>query len=283
MERLTRRDRGFFGPGVEFRQSMKELERRAAVAERAARAGAEVAADGFRAGLAVESKDGKTDYVTQADRDAQAAVVDALAEDAPGEPVVGEEAEALEEVPEEGRAWVVDPIDGTNNYVREIPVWATSVAAVEDGEPVAGATVMPALGDSYVVDGETVTRNGEPVAVSDHTDPETFAVVPTVWWDLDDRDAYARACEAIVDRFGDLRRWGCAQYTLAMLAGGAVEGVLTDRYTKSWDTMAGVAMVRAGGGTVTDLEGNRWRHDSEGLVASNGQRHDVLLATAREI
>jgi len=262
---------------------MSEAERRADVAERAARAGAAVAAERFRTELAVESKAGKTDYVTQADRDAQAAVVDALSEAAPGEPVVGEEEDTLDAVPAEGPAWVVDPIDGTNNYVRSIPVWATSVAAVVDGEPVAGASVLPAVGDVYVTDGERTLRNGEAVAVSERADPETFSVVPTFWWDRDHREAYASACRAVVERFGDLRRWGSAQATLAMLADGGVEGVVTDRYTEPWDTLAGVAMVRAAGGVVTDRHGDRWRHDSEGLVASNGEAHDVLLEAAREI
>lgn len=262
---------------------MTALERRAAVAERAARAGAAVAAEGFRTGLPVESKAGKTDYVTQADRDAQAAVVEVLAEEAPGEPVVGEEAETLDAVPPQGRAWVVDPIDGTNNYVRGIPVWGTSVAAVADGEPMAGATVMPALSAVYVTDGETVVHDGEPVGVSDRTDPETFTVVPTFWWELDQRRAYADACEAIVTRFGDMRRWGCAQGALAMLADGGLDGVLTDRHTNPWDTLAGVAMVRAAGGVVTDIDGDRWRYDSEGLVASNGERHDLVLEAARDV
>jgi myo-inositol-1(or 4)-monophosphatase len=186
-------------------------------------------------------------------------------------------------VPAEGPAWVVDPIDGTNNYVRDVPVWGTSVAAVLDGEPVAGAPVMPALGDRYVTGGETTRRNGEAVTVSDRTDPETFTVVPTFWWDFDQRDQYARACETIVQRFGDMRRWGCAQATLAMLADGGVEGVVTDLVTNPWDTLAGVAMVRAAGGVVTDLAGERWRHDSEGLVASNGECHDDVLAAARDI
>jgi myo-inositol-1(or 4)-monophosphatase len=262
---------------------MTELEQRAEVAERAARAGARIADERFRRGLDVETKAGKTDFVTQADRDAQAAVVEALAEAAPDDPVVGEEEETLDEVPAEGPAWVVDPIDGTNNYVREMRLWATSVAAVEDGEPVAAASVLPALGDTYVVDGGHVVRNGEPVAVSDRTDPETFAVVPTFWWDRGHRGEYADACEAIVSRFADLRRPGCAQATLAMIADGGLEGAITNRHTNPWDTLAGVAMVRAAGGVVTDRDGDRWRHDSEGLVASNGERHDALLAATRDI
>lgn len=254
-----------------------------ALARRAAAAGAAVAAEHFRTDIDVERKGEKTDVVTQADRDAQAAVVDVLREARPEDAIVGEEDDALKTVPETGAAWIVDPIDGTTNYVRGVRTWATAVAAVRDGEPVAGVTDLPALEDAYWTDGETAYRNGERVSVSEEADPEACVVAPTMWWDFDSRDQYTRACRALVHRFGDLRRIGCAQAELAGVADGSLDGVVTNVETFPWDTVAGVALVRAAGGTVTDLSGDRWRHDSTGLVASNGRIHDALLAAAREI
>jgi len=256
---------------------------RVSVARRAAAVGAEVAVDRFRTGIDVERKASKTDVVTAADRDAQAAVIDVLQEAYPDDTIVGEEAGALKRVPDAGAAWVIDPIDGTNNYVRGTRLWGTAVAAVRAGDPVAGATNLPALGDVYWTDGDRTYRNGDPVTVSGRTDPETCAVAPTMWWDFDARDRYDRACRAIVERFGDLRRIGCAQAELAAVAEGSLDGVVTDVRANPWDTLAGVAMVRAAGGTVTDLDGDRWGHDSVGLVASNGAVHDAVLAAAREI
>ena len=256
---------------------------RVTVARRAAEAGAAVAAERFRTDIDVERKVNKTDVVTAADRDAQAAVIDVLSDVYPDDTVVGEEEGALKRVPDAGTAWVIDPIDGTNNYVRGTRLWGTAVAAVRDGEPVAGATNMPALGDRYWTGGDRTYRNGDPVTVSDRDDPETCAVTPTMWWDFDARERYDRACRAVVERFGDLRRMGCAQAELAGVAEGSLDGVVTDIRAHPWDTLAGVAMVRAAGGTVTNLEGDRWRHDSVGLVASNGRIHDSVLAAAREI
>jgi len=256
---------------------------RVAVARRAAEAGAAVAVDRFRTGIDVERKGEKTDVVTAADRDAQRAVVDVICESYPDDAVVGEEGDASKQVPATGDVWVVDPIDGTNNYVRDARLWGTAVAAVRDGTPVAGATEMPALGDGYWTDGEDAYRNGDPVTVSDRDDPEACAVTPTMWWDFDARERYDRACGAIVERFGDLRRMGCAQAELAGVAEGSLDGVVTDVRAHPWDTLAGVAMVRAAGGTVTDLDGEPWRYDSVGLVASNGQIHATLLDAAREI
>ncbi|SNR49978.1 inositol monophosphatase family protein [Halorubrum vacuolatum] len=255
---------------------------RVAVAEAAAHAGARVAHDQFQSGIDVEQK-GELDVVTEADRAAQRAVIARIRESFPDDAVVGEEEDERKTVPPTGPAWVVDPIDGTHNYVRGIRTWATAVAAVIDGEPVAAAIVCPALGDVYLADEEDASRNGEPIAVSGMTDPRKATVDPTIWWDFDSRDEYARACEAIVTRFGDMRRFGSAQVVLPLVAAGGLEATITNVAVNPWDSVAGVHVVRNAGGKVTDLDGDRWRHDSIGLVASNGHLHEEALAAAREI
>ncbi|MEF8802313.1 MAG: inositol monophosphatase family protein, partial [Halolamina sp.] len=181
----------------------------------------------------------------------------------------------MKAIPETGTAWVVDPIDGTNNYVRELQTWATVVACVVDSEPVAAANALPALDTVYTADGEGAYRNGHSVEVTETTDSERATITPTIRWERNRRDEHTRACQAIVKRFGDLRRPGCAQCALANLAAGSVEGVITNGRTNPWDIVAGVHLVRQAGGTVTDLEGERWRHDDRGL--------DELLAVVRAI
>ncbi|GAA0530196.1 inositol monophosphatase [Halorubrum ejinorense] len=259
-----------------------DVAERAAVARRAAEAGAAVARESFRSDIAVETK-GEDDVVTEADRAAQRTVIESIRESFPDDAVVGEEEDERKTVPEAGAAWVIDPIDGTNNYVRDIRVWATAVAAVVDGEPVAAAIVAPALGDTYTADATGAYRNDEPISVSDTADPRRATVDPTIWWDYDARDEYAAACEAIVTRFSDMRRFGAAQVVLPTVAAGGLEGTLTNLRANPWDTVAGVFVIRQAGGRVTDLEGDRWRHDSTGLVASNGTLHDEVLAAANEI
>ncbi|WP_227262029.1 inositol monophosphatase family protein [Salarchaeum japonicum] len=254
---------------------------RASVVESAARAGARVADEFFRTDIEVETKDGKTDVVTHADRDAQREVIEVVRESFPEDAIVGEEEDELKEVPGRGPVWVIDPIDGTNNYVRDIPLWATSVAAVEDGEAVAAANVLPALGDTYVSNAEGVWVNGDPVSVSEEDDPEAFTVSPTVWWAFADRDEYAGICEGVVERFGDMRRFGSAQVTLSMVAASQLEATVTNVETHPWDTVAGVHMIRRAGGRVTDIEGDEWTPESTGLVASNDTRHEEVLAAAR--
>ena len=261
---------------------MTDADERATVAERAARAGGRVAHERFRDGIAVESK-GEDDVVTEADRAAQRTVIESIRESFPDDAIVGEEEDERKTVPDEGASWVIDPIDGTHNYVRDIRVWGTAVAAVVDGEPVAAATVCPALGDVYTADGDGAYRNGEPITVNDVAEPHRAAVDPTLWWGYDARDEYANACEAIVRRFADMRRFGAAQVVLPTVAAGGLEGTISNLRANPWDSVGGVFMVRQAGGRVTDLEGNRWRHDSKGLVASNGSLHEEVLAAAREI
>ncbi len=269
---------------------------RAALAERAARAGGVVARNQFRETVDVETKSSKNDVVTEIDRDAQSQVVATVREEFPDDRFLCEEdlvsragpetgaAEptSVDSVPETGTAWVVDPIDGTANYVRGLRTWTTSVAAIDDGETVGAATYMPSMGDLYAGGPERATRDGTTLSVSDRTDPETFVVTPVGWWELDDRAEFGRLCTAVVERFGDLRRIGSFQAALAFIADGAIEGAVCPTPTHPWDTLAGVHLVRQAGGTVTDLDGERWSADSVGLVASNGQAHADLLAAANE-
>ncbi|MFC3959956.1 inositol monophosphatase family protein [Halovivax cerinus] len=253
------------------------------VAIEAAAAGARVAADSFRSTLDVETKSNETDFVTQADRDAQNRVVETIRDQYRDEPIVGEESGRDGAVPEAGAAWIVDPIDGTANYVAGIPTFCTAVACTVDGDAVVATLDFPVLGDRYVFDGDRVERNGEDVHVSDRTEPQACTVSPTLWWDRDRREEYARACAEIVHRFADLRRVRCAQAELAMVAAGALDGTFANVSAHPWDTVAGVAMVRAAGGTVTDLDGRPWRLDSDGIVASNGEIHDEVLEAARAV
>lgn len=256
---------------------------RVTTARNAARAGGRVAMATFRDAIDVETKQGKTDVVTKADRDTQAkirAIIDTQFSD---EAFIGEEVDASKTVPERGAAWIVDPIDGTNNYVRGMRQWTSSVATVDDGITLAAATAAPALGDLYVGGPRGTTRNGQHVSVSETTDPDQFTVAPIIWWPRDRRDEYAQATEAIVTRFGDLVRLRSAQLSLALVASGAIEAIVTNITGNPWDTVAGAYLIEQAGGTVTDLHGDCWQYDSEGLVASNGRAHETVLAAANEI
>lgn len=256
---------------------------------RAAEAGGDVANGYFRRGIASETKDGAdrvinpSDVVTEADRLAQRRVIERIRQERPDGAIVGEEEDERKTVPNEGLAWVIDPIDGTYNYVRNMVNWATCVAAVRGSETIAAATILPAIGDAYVVDANGVRVGDRPISVSDRTDPATFLVSPIALPPYDRRGAYAAEIGEMFERFGDVRRIGSIQITLALIASGSLDGAVTASRTNPWDTIGGVAMIRRAGGTVTDVEGDPWMPDSRGLVASNGTAHGELLAIADQL
>jgi myo-inositol-1(or 4)-monophosphatase len=267
---------------------MSDAMRRAALAERAARAGGVVARESFRGDLAVETKATKNDLVTATDRDAQRRVLATLRKSYPDDCYVCEETtdddtlDRREGVPDTGHAWVVDPIDGTANFVRGIRFCATSVAAVSGGATVGVATYLPAEGDLYAAGPKSMTRNDEPMSVSDRSDPETFAVGLLGSWPLGASEAVAAAAGAVAERFGDVRRLGCKQGTLALVAAGGLDAAFAPHQPEPWDAVGGVHLIRRAGGTATGLDGERWHPEADGLVASNGRDHGTVLAAARQ-
>ncbi len=254
-----------------------------AVAREAAQSGATRASSLFHAELTVETKTGKTDVVTRADREAEQQVIDRIRETDTSATIVAEESAGSTAVPDEGRAWIIDPIDGTNNYVRGLPLWVTAVALVEDRQPIAAAIVAPELEQTFLADGDGAWMNGDPMTVNDRSDPDAMAVSPTFWWPRDRREEYGIAATEILNRFGDLIRLRSAQLTLAQVASGSLDATFTNRTMNPWDSVAGAFLVERAGGTVTDLEGEDWVFDADGLVASNGEAHEEVRAAARAV
>lgn len=267
---------------------MADAHRRAAVAERAARAGGTVARQAFRGELAVETKTAATDLVTETDRDAQRQVIATIREEFPNDAVVAEEeavpvtgggdVQLTAELPERGDGWVIDPIDGTSNFVRGLGLWATSVAAVVDGVTVGSATYLPVPGDVYTAGPESATRDGSTLAVSEATDPNAFAVGLVGKWESGPAGG---VCASLVESGATVRRFGSMQLTLAVLADGGLDAVISVGPDAPWDTVAGVHLVRSADGNVTDLDGDSWVRDSDSLVATNGEAHDAVRDVVR--
>lgn len=254
-----------------------------AIAAQAAERGAETALEHFGTDVAVETKRSKTDFVTAADTAAQRRIVDEIESHRPDDAIVAEEAPQPSTLPEQGRAWVIDPIDGTGNFMRGNPLWTTSVTLVEEDTPVASVNVMPATGDTYQADAEGFTVNGQPARVSDRTDAATFAIAGMMGWGPGGSSGVAAICDTLSERFGDLYRFRTGQTTLSMVAAGQLDGGVTFSAGASWDRIAGVHLVRQAGGVATDLQGDPWTMAASGLVVSNGQAHETLLEAVREI
>lgn len=247
-----------------------------------------VAAAGEAAGLILEAGrgvraelKGAGDYVTEVDRAAEEAIRRTLEAGAPGIPVLGEEGGGPSGVPE---AWVVDPLDGTTNFVHGFPVVGVSVALVRDGRPVVGVVGAPFLGETYVATrggGATVTdREGRrPLRVSDR--PIGRGIV-TTGLPFRLRQNLPRYLETLARVFGaieDLRRPGAAALDLAWVAAGVFDGYF-ELGLAPWDVAAGGLLVEEAGGTITDWEGGP-DYLSGDIVAGPPQVHGPLLGLTR--
>jgi myo-inositol-1(or 4)-monophosphatase len=251
------------------------------LAERAAVRGGELVAGEGPAPVA-EAK-GAGDYVTEVDRASERAIREVLGAGTPDIPVVGEEGEG------DGaggtRSWVVDPLDGTTNYLHGFPVVGVSVALVEDGRPSVGVVHAPFLGQTFLAArglGARIRKGGKVVEARVSGRPVEQAVVGTgfPFRRKDILPRYMAAFEACLERFEDLRRPGAAALDLAWVAAGAFEGFF-ELGLAPWDVAAGALLIEEAGGVVSDWEGgpDYLRGD---VLAGSPAVHAALLEIARK-
>ncbi|AFM16354.1 histidinol-phosphate phosphatase [Mycolicibacterium chubuense NBB4] len=228
--------------------------------------------------LRVETKPDLTP-ATDADLDAEKLLRARLAERRPGDSVFGEEFGGTKEF--SGRQWVVDPIDGTKNFVRGVPVWSTLIALLSDGVPVVGVVSAPALGRRWWAgqgQGAFSSFAGETqrISVSGVADlgaaSLSYSDLTTGW-------------EAARERFLELTDsvWRARGYgdfwSYCLVAEGAVD-IAVEPEVKLWDLAPLDILVREAGGRFTALDGTPGPHGGS-AVATNGLLHEAVLAALR--
>jgi len=186
-----------------------------------------------------------------------------------------------------GAVWVLDPIDGTANYSMRIPLTGILLALIQDGEPVAGLTWLPFLGQRWVGHGDQLWCNGRRQPRLTRTRMADIAVAFGQVRRSRRHERYpTRFRFALLDELSAntlrVRMFGSTAVDLAWVAGGICGGavIFGDR---PWDNAAGVCLVRAAGGVATDLEGRPWRLDSPSVLAAAPGAHEELLAAIRSV
>jgi myo-inositol-1(or 4)-monophosphatase len=235
-----------------------------ALAERLVRVAGGIALE-MRGG-AVEVKRAATDVVTEADRRAEAAMLELLRVERPADGVLGEEGAA---VAGGERRWLLDPVDGTLNYARGLPAWCAAACVVDAAGPLAGAVFDPVAGELFsAARGEGATLNGTPLRVVGA--PVLADAVVATFVDVRRRDeVVAIATERLLRRLGALRAVGCGTLELAWVAAGRLNGwVQAD--VEPWDWNPGALLVAEAGGEV--CVSGRWH------VAAAGALAEELLA-----
>jgi len=226
-----------------------------------------------------ELKQRSGDYVTDTDRASEQAIVDTLTRLAPGVPIQAEErGGALS-----GTRWTVDPLDGTTNFTRAMPVVGVSVALVEAGQPVVGVVLAPWLGLEFAVErGRGASLNGERLPPMGRGDPRTAVVATGFPFRVKAQMArYLPVLHGCLLRFEDLRRAGAAALDLAWTASGTFDGFF-ELELGTWDVAAGAALVLELGGRVTDWTGGERWLESGDILAAPPAVHEVLLELAAD-
>ena len=218
------------------------------------------------------------DYVTQVDRTSEAHIAAVLRDATPAARIVGEELSP--DLVTGGLVWIVDPLDGTTNFLHGVPTWAVSIAAAVDGVLQAGIVFdVPANERFEAALGGGAALNGSPIHVSGITAPE-HALIGTgfPFRDVSRIDHYLAQFKRVASATSGIRRPGAAAIDLAWVAAGRFDG-FWEQSLAPWDIAAGVLLVREAGGVVTDHAGsdNLLRHTS--IVAGNPSIHQWLLET----
>ena len=205
--------------------------------------------------LAVDTKSSPTDAVTVMDRTAEAMISAALLGPRPDDGLLGEE--GGERLGTSGVRWIVDPLDGTVNYLFELPMWGVSIAAEEHGLVTVGVVVTPEFDEGYIavrgqgswhIDG----ADAHPLQASGCTDLAAALVTTGFGYDAQLRKAQAEVVTGLITQIRDVRRMGAAVVDFCWLARGRVDGYY-ERGLNAWDYAAGALIAQEAGAFVSGL------------------------------
>lgn len=220
------------------------------------------------------------DWVTSVDREAEERIREMLLREAPGSRVVGEELGGASGT--DGLVWIVDPLDGTTNFLHRFPVYGVSIAAQLDGELVAGVVHdVPRGAVHHAALGAGAWSGETPIRVSGLKLPGQ-ALIGTgfPFKHLDRAEQYLGQMRRVVGSTSGIRRAGSAALDLAWVAAGAFDA-FWELELAPWDIAAGIVLVRAAGGVVTDLTGRAIGAEPTAVVAGNPWMHEWLLGQLR--
>ena len=253
------------------------------VAAAAAKAGAKAIRAGFGYPQQVELK-GPVDLVTETDCATETIVVEVLERERPQDGIRAEEGTERSG----SRTWVVDPIDGTTNFVHAVPHCCSTLALLDEGKITVGATANPFTDELFLAargEGAWLESGGlrRRLSVSRNMDFVNGMFVTGFPYDREGPgyQQIASTWDKLSRISRATRRTGSAALDIAYVAAGRYDGYVVSG-AKVWDIAAGIVMVVEAGGCISDLAGGIWDADSDGCIASNGVLHNALLELVLE-
>jgi myo-inositol-1(or 4)-monophosphatase len=228
------------------------------------------------------SKKGPADFVTAADRRAEDVIRAELERARPGYSFLMEESGATRGADPQHR-WIVDPLDGTTNFLHGIPFFAISIALERQGKLAAGLVYNPISDELFTAErGAGAFLNDRRLRVASRTRlPQAVVGVGTPHHGRGDHRLFQKELSAVLPKVAGIRRCGAAALDLAWVAAGRMDG-FWERDLEPWDVAAGMLLVREAGGYVTDLNGGASAFETGTIVAGNESIHRQLLALLQD-
>jgi myo-inositol-1(or 4)-monophosphatase len=231
------------------------------------------------------SEKGPGDFVSHADIRAERELRKSLLGTRPDYGFLGEEDRETKGTGEIGsrNRWIVDPIDGTNNFIHGVPHFAISIGLERDGEMVAGVIYNPISDDLFWAEKgngafvDTPNARSRRLRVSGRKDPaKALIATGTPHLGKEGHENYLKGLSSVMSKVAGIRRWGAASLDLAFVAAGRFDAYW-EYGLKPWDVAAGLLMVKEAGGTVTDIANQPYALGGPSLLASNTGLHDFVV------
>lgn len=221
------------------------------------------------------------DFVSRADIRAEEVIRETLMEARPNYGWVGEESDPVEGA-DPTRRWIVDPLDGTTNFLHGLPHWAVSIALEHKGDIVSGVVYDPAKDEMFVAEkGQGAWLNDSRLRVSDRSRMiETIFATGLPFAGRPELPEVLQDLARLLPQTAGVRRWGAAALDLAYVAAGRVDGYW-ERILNPWDKAAGILVVREAGGLVEAIDERANPVDAGGVIAANAEVFNTFAAVIR--
>ena len=225
------------------------------VATTLAKQAGDMALAGRKAGLHnVQTKSTATDMVTEFDRASEVLIVEGIRAARPEDAIVGEEGASVSGT--SGITWYIDPIDGTTNFLYDLPAWAVSIGAEDSSGPLAGVVYIPALGEMFTATrGGGAFLNGVPIQSNTIADVSQALVCTGFSYSADQRTIQAQRVSRFIHQIRDIRRAGAAAIDLCFVACGRIDAYFEENLHQ-WDISAGILIAHEAGCRSGDFSGH---------------------------
>jgi len=242
----------------------------------AVKAGAKEVQRFFNKEFGITYKEGVNNPVTEADHAAEKAIMQVIKDQYPDHFILSEEAGEI--IQDSNYKWIIDPIDGTINFSKGIPINCVSIGIEHDKEIIMGAVFNPHLDELFFAEkSKGAVLNERPIRVSNETQvTKSCLVTGFPYTYLDTPNGPLEVFERLIRTGVPVRRLGSAAIDLCWVACGRFDGFYEHKL-EAWDSSAGYIIVEEAGGKVTDLKGSKFSPYQHGIIATNGKIHNELV------